>query len=1116
MKKFEGLKKAFFAQKIARTSRAMTAVLALFAATGFFSCDNMSGGGSDPAPQAAPTQTAPTATSNPTAPTAGGQEIYVVIKGTVGVGGALPQEVSANVAALEDSIAAGGDLQLVSKSAEPGLNVNGTDYYYYVVATPQDSIGNTPVVYGKADNIGDNKKFNSGENGITYELALKIGKWKIECGIKNSADTPVLRDITDVIELTPTDSVVNKSFVAAPVSDAGNGSVLLYIDKGDAYTIASAVARYKDSGGTEQSAALTVASPFDGDPTEQDGKFKLKMDMAPGAYEMAISFYNTADPNDSGAVMVYQTVQTVNVLGGMKTDTWANGGGTDGNLITGSGSAAAFRISTAAVNLFKSTYLYVGVTGAAGAKAPSNANEGSAYAPFATLQKAIDTIEENGNSTADYTVYVCGTLSANTELSADLDIKARSLTLQNLDGAAAAVLQGGMAKPTSANENDPLNVLSVMTKVPVRIKGIKITKNSSLAADVWSRGILVKASDASVTLLGGTEVSGNTSGNGHAGGGVRVEQGSLVINGATITGNDSQTSGGGVYVVNGAKATMTSGEISGNTAPFGGAVYNEGTLEISGSASIPYGTDKKNDVYLADTKTVEVGLLGGSGVVATITPHSWARNASVLKASSSIGGTMTPEICGRFEISSEGFSVKKSKLPAESNMGVLAADIFVAPASAGGDDGDTVEGTKAHPFKTLARAVRELSGGAPETIWINGTLEEPQLIPSFLTYTDGEGTTYVVPFDTDKCSALTIKGFDSQETYNAVIDAKSNGSALTIGNEVSGCTNANPVPVVIENLKITGGTGTEISDPDDSSKKYNVGGGIYLKAGTVKLAGGSKITGNSVSGNGGGVYVASGASLYMSGTALIGDVVTGDNATTAATLGSCANKASIKYASGSAVNGSGYGGGIYNLGSVYLGTSESGGALTTGYGVRRNFAQDGGGGICNGKPTSTTFAVAEINGGAVSYNGATNNGGGLYGDFVLDGGSVVGNTANSGAGAYVSSTTAQIKSGTVQSNVANIRGGAACISSGAKLAVSGGYLKGNSAPGQGSSKGQGGAIYIWSDGIFAMSGGSIGGSGSSGPNTAGDQGGAVYNGGTFSVSDGAEIPYGGAEKINDV
>ena len=1091
MKKFEGLKKAFFAQKIARTSRAMTAVFALFAATGFFSCDNMSGGGSDPAPQAAPTQTAPTATSNPTAPTAGGQDIYVVIKGTVGVDGALPQEVSANVAALEDSIAAGGDLQLVSKSAEPGLNVNGTDYYYYVVATPQDSVGNTPVVYGKAENTGEGKKFNSGENGITYELALKIGKWKIECGIKNSEDKPVLRDITDVIELTPTDSVVNKSFVAAPVSDAGNGSVLLYIDKGDAITIASAVARYKDSGGTEQSATLTTASTSDGDPAEQAGKLKLKLDsVAPGAYEMAISFYNTADPNDSGAVMVYQTVQTVNVLGGMKTDTWANGGGTDGNLITGSGSAAAFRISTAAVNLFKSTYLYVGVTGAAGAKAPSNANEGSAYAPFATLQKAIDTIEENGNSTADYTVYVCGTLSANTELSADLDTKARSLTLQNLDGAEAAVLQGGMAKPASANENDPLNVLSVMTKVPVRIKGIKITKNSSLAADVWSRGILVKASDASVTLLGGTEVSGNTSGDGHAGGGVRVQQGSLVINGATITGNDSQTSGGGVYVENGAKATMTSGEISGNTAPFGGAVYNEGTLEISGSASIPYGADKKNDVYLAENKTVEVGSLGGSGVVATITPHSWARNASVLKASSSIGGTMTPEICGRFEISSEGFSVKKSKLAAEPNMGVLAADIFVSPASAGGDDGDTVEGTKAHPFKTLARAVRELSGGAPETIWINGTLtassaDDVQKIPATL--------------DTSKCSALTIKGFDSQETYKAVINANNKGIALTV---------ETAVPITIENLKITGGnTRTD----DDKS-----GGGITVKAGSVTLSDRAWVTGNTGDNNvkcGGGVYVAAGAKFFMRGKSLVGDK-------------NIASAPTSQGAGSNTVTFGGRGGGICNYGSAFIGCDESGAAtsackLDDGYGIIGNWSNSDAGGVYNQGALKFASGVISCNM-AQNIDEYTGSGGGIYqegGTLLISGGKICGNAAAEGGGLYVNGGQADMTGGAIggdslaEGNVATAQGangcgGGVCVASGKTFTMTGGSISCNKA------NIWGGGVYT--SGVFDMQGGTMADNSLETGSIYTRAGGAVYVSGTFKMSGKPQITYGGAEKKNDV
>ncbi|MBO4546555.1 MAG: hypothetical protein J5700_03160 [Treponema sp.] len=262
MKKFNDLKNGF-------NLAALFFATALVAALGFISCDNVSGGGSDYASQSASSQTA----SAPTATSASGEKAYVTFNGSVGVDGALPQEVSANLAALEESVA-GGDsaaLQGVSKSAEPSLNVNGTDYYYYVIATPQDS-AKSPITYGKEQA----SQFKPGSNGMCFAITLEVGKWKIECGIKNKDNTPVLRDISGVIELTANDPVVNKSFALAPAADAGNGSVLITFNKGDASTIASATARWKDAGGTDKSQNLVAATTID--PGYSSDVLALKLD----------------------------------------------------------------------------------------------------------------------------------------------------------------------------------------------------------------------------------------------------------------------------------------------------------------------------------------------------------------------------------------------------------------------------------------------------------------------------------------------------------------------------------------------------------------------------------------------------------------------------------------------------------------------------------------------------------------------------------------------------------------------------------------------------------------------------------------------------------------------
>ncbi|MBR5965719.1 MAG: leucine-rich repeat protein [Treponema sp.] len=1065
--------------------RRLLALSAILCALLFFSCDNMSGGGSDSAQQSAPTQTAPA--SNPTAPSSG-QEIYVVFRGSVGVRGALPKEVSANVAALENSIPAGDgcDLQLVSKSAEPGLNVNGTDYYYYVIATPQDSVGNTTVSFDGKGETGEevDAKFKRGENGITYELALKIGKWKIECGIKNKGGAPVLRDITDVIELTPTDSVINKSFVATPAPDSGNGSVLLYFDLGDASsTIASAVARYKDSEGTEQSKTLVDATTLD--PVGPNENLALKLDsVAPGAYEMAISFYNAT------GVMVYQTVQTVNVFGGMKTDTWVSGGGTDAetNLITGDG----FIINTDAVNLFKSSTLYVGATGATGAKAPNDANEGSAYAPFEHLQKAFDTIAANGSGTADYKIYVCGTVTTNAELSSSVNGKARSLTVEGF-----ALTTGG-AEPTDTLCGEGAGkgpVLTISSSVPVTVKNLVIKNGSangsedqnsrggginaktgsnltldggaiiennyasqrgggvacagtlaiknckirnneagyyggglfceaasgsdSIAAKIGNSSALIeknKVTDSSESWIGfggGVYVGNKTTlemtagtieGNSavHGGGGIRISGTDAKFNmggSAKICGNTADQQGGGVdsdHIFN-----MTGGEISQNTSPMGGAVASTGeSFSISGSAKIPYGVTKngatetgfgKNDVGLfSDACVVVAGSFTSSGTVATLTPINKNRGTAVLKKSS---GEITADDCGHFGISSLGFNIKKSKQTDHLDLGVLSAPIYVSEKS-GAEDGSNEEGTQTHPFKTLAYAVSKLSGGEPDTIFIDGNLTANQSIPS--------------TFTASNCSSLTIMGANNLE--NGQIKDKDNPTdAIAIPSDGSGTalTINSAVPITIFNLKITGGKVGGIKIEGSDTSRLNV---------TLKDM---LITGNSNTGNGMGLYASYADVTMQSGS------ISGNSGTYTGSHGGVALDHSSKFFMyGGKVSGNTakqFGGNLYLNGSseFILNDGEISGGL-----VESSTTEVSGGGAWIDGSSTLTMKGGEIKGNKTNYKGSSSSsksqGGGVYvatGTFDMQGGKMSGNQTVSTMG--------------------NVLGGAVIVQSGGTLKLSG-------------------------------------------------------------------------------
>ncbi len=114
-----------------------------------------------------------------------------------------------------------------------------------------------------------------------------------------------------------------------------------------------------------------------------------------------------------------------------------------------------------------------------------------------------------------------------------------------------------------------------------------------------------------------------------SGGGAISTGGILTINdGSVISGNKALTGyGGAIAISNSGTLIMTGGTIENNTAATGGgAVYNNGTFKISGSAKIVSSADPdentlgKNDVYLPMGKVITVTGVLTQTSVARITP----------------------------------------------------------------------------------------------------------------------------------------------------------------------------------------------------------------------------------------------------------------------------------------------------------------------------------------------------------------------------------------------------------------------------------------------------------------------------------------------------------------
>lgn len=567
-----------------------------------------------------------------------------------------------------------------------------------------------------------------------------------------------------------------------------------------------------------------------------------------------------------------------------------------------------------------------------------------------------------------------------------------------------------------------------------------------------------------LVLDGCTITSNEANGSAGNGGGILAEtrkDDSFSVEKCTFSGNKAPNGSGGAIKVNTGKyLTIKGGTLSTNTAKNGGAISNYGTLYLSdfdssSKLSIPAGTGDTNDVYLGwDSSASKLhpitinGDIAGTGTVAKIYPENWVRGAVVLKAAT---GSLAAATIEKFKIIDTDFTIYSN--------GTINAPLYVAGSnydtniiSQTGND-TTGRGTKAAPYATVTKAMAQFTtSSSTYEIKISGEVKDNPVISSV------------------NATSIILKGINGNNK-DSIKSKASSSTVLTV--------NKADTTVIIEKLKITGGAATAEKN----------GGGITITNGTVKLAGGSMITGNH-SNYGGGVYVTSSGTLFMYDSALIGDSATSTTAPTGST-----NAANYS------VND---GGGIYNDGGkVYLGYSSytdsatnTPSDITDGYGVKRNSDKTGGKG---GGIYSTASAVTIIRSGDVSYNNCMNYGGGIAGAFEIQGGTIGGNTANYGGGLCVlTDYTAKISGGEIgvngQPNTGTNGGGGVYISNRASLTMTGGKINFNTAK-------NGGAVYVGSyggsqEGIFIFQGGTISG------NEAETAGGGIYNNGILNLEGG--------------
>ena len=451
------------------------------------------------------------------------------------------------------------------------------------------------------------------------------------------------------------------------------------------------------------------------------------------------------------------------------------------------------------------------------------------------------------------------------------------------------------------------------------------------------------------TMEGG-EISGNTAG---FGGGVYNDTNSTFnMSGGEISGNTANYDGGGVYNDYGSTFNMSGGEISGNTAGYGGGVYNEGS-----------------------TFTMKGGEVSGNTAYC---------GGGVYNNANSTFNMSDGEISGNFATDNYGGGGGVHNYDSTFNMSGGEISGNTADYGYGGgvynyDSTFTMKGGK------ISGNTAGLGGGVCNYSGSTFTMEGGE-ISGNTVHRDGGGVY-------NRFGTFTMES--GEISYNTADDGGgvyNNGGTLTMeGGEISYNTAHRDGGGVYNYGTFTMEGGVISSNTSD----YD-GGGVY-NYDTFTMEGGV-ISSNTTNYDGGGVY------NYDKFT-MEGGVISSNKANYG---GGVYNNSTFTMEGGEiSSNTSGYdGGGVYNYGSTF--TMEGGE-------ISGNTSDYNGGGVCN---QSGAFTMED---GEIKYNTAYI-GGGIFNDDALIsiiGGEISGNTAKgtdafgSGGGIYTTNLAYLTVNGTV-------------------------------------------------------------------------------------------------------
>jgi len=568
-------------------------------------------------------------------------------------------------------------------------------------------------------------------------------------------------------------------------------------------------------------------------------------------------------------------------------------------------------------------------------------------------------------------------------------------------------ITGGSVYSNSATNGGAIHLVDNCT---VSISGGSITGNT--AKEI---GGAIAQGGGVVTVSGSALIDGNSTPS--LGGGLYINNGTLNVNGGTISNNTAQQ-GGGVYADTTGTTTIgiTGGTISGNTASAAGGGFN---IDKGASLTMTGGTVSGNKCSNGNGGGFWVGavtkfeMTGG-----TVTDNRAADHASNSQFGGGLFFNRTPASSTAIKLSGGTISENYAK---SGGGGILFGD---GGDSATADYEATLGGTNGLTLSVYNNSTGSVGGGV---------------------YVLSTNDTYAVTVFIENGAEI----HENDAPHGAGICVDNYEKLIMNGGKV----HHNTATSWGGGFHVRNARAFEMNGGEVYGNTASLGAGFFFNEGSsqgaIEFTGGS-IYSNTASNRGGGIYFGNGGdgtkaffatlggvagktlSIYQN-TAVLGGGICVDDGAGQKTTVTINDGVSIYKNTATADEASGFGGG-----GIFI--APSGVVTMNGGTIGADTLADGnvasyGAGVCINSGSFT------LNGGSIKYNNATFHGGGVRitenGTFTMNGGDLTGNKAGNYGGGVWDEGTFNMTGGVITNNTAGTTGGAIAVYSNVPAQISG-------------------------------------------------------------------------------